>query len=228
MVAAQPAMTVERFVALWRDLGAPAAWASALYGELRRLYAEPDRRYHTPAHICHCLREFDRIRHLLRDPPSVELALWFHDAIYQLGGKLNERDSACLFLERSRGRLDALRRRRVARMILATVHPSSPRDSDTRFLVDIDLSSFALPWPEFLRDSVNVRRESTACSDAEWCARQMAFLDCLVEHPPFFFSEYYREHHEQQAQDNIRRFRALLRERPAGRPSPPPPPRPST
>lgn len=208
-------MNRQRLVELWQSLGAAPDDAHALFDELYALYAEPGRHYHTPQHIEHCLRHMDRVRDLLHDPVSVELAVWFHDAIYELGGSDNERRSARWFLQRSRGVVDDRRRRRVARLILATIHPSAPADPDARFLVDIDLSSFGLPWPEFLRDSVNVRRESTACSDREWSERQTRFLDCLVRNPPFFLTDYYRAHHEQQAQDNIRRFRALLHQRQA-------------
>ena len=45
-------------------------------------YSEPHRRYHTLQHLAECFAAFDEIADLAEHPPDVELALWFHDAIY--------------------------------------------------------------------------------------------------------------------------------------------------
>lgn len=206
-------MNAERFCKIWVDLGEDDAWARGLFDEIHAHYATPGRHYHTPAHIKHCLNRLDKIAHLLDDPTAAELAIWFHDVIYEIGSGDNERRSAQYFLDVTRGRLDNGRRARIARHILATIYPSSPTDPDSLFIVDIDLSSFCLPWPQFLRDSANVRRESSASSDAEYARKQQAFLTRLAGSPPFFRSAHYLQHHEQQAQSNICRILALLSER---------------
>ena len=94
--------------------------------------------------------------------------------------------------------------------IHATIYPSEPTDPDAQFVVDIDLSSFSLPWPQFLRDSVNVRRESTTSDPSEYAEKQQNFLEMLSAAQPFFCTEYYLERYEQQAQDNIQRILALF------------------
>src|SRR5262245_66185655 len=76
------AFTSEGWARLWRDAklsGSGNAWFEAL----AERYAEPHRYYHTSRHIAECLAEVDHVRHLARDPVAVELALWFHDAIYE-------------------------------------------------------------------------------------------------------------------------------------------------
>jgi predicted metal-dependent HD superfamily phosphohydrolase len=206
-------VSAERFIQLWTSQGASATWASALYEDVHELYSSADRHYHTGAHIQHCLGRLDEVRHLLDDPLAVELAIWFHDVIYEIGGDENERLSARFFLNRSRGVLRNDQRARVARHILATIHPSDPTDPDTQFIVDIDLSSFSLSWPQFLRDSVNVRRESTTSSHVEYAERQEGFLEELCSGTPFYKTDYYLEHHETQAQDNFQRILEILRAR---------------
>jgi predicted metal-dependent HD superfamily phosphohydrolase len=65
-----------------------------------RRYAEPHRRYHTWAHVRACLEA----RHLLTEAslPEVDLALVFHDAIYEHLATDNEERSARLLLEEGR------------------------------------------------------------------------------------------------------------------------------
>ena len=137
----------ERFKALWaRNLPGESAMAETIYGRLIEFYGEPHRHYHTLNHIRHCLRELDRAATLITDPDAVEMALWFHDAIYQPGAKDNERRSADLFRQWSGARADPVFQQRVDDLIMATTHQEPPDQGDAKFLVDIDLSSFGLPW----------------------------------------------------------------------------------
>lgn len=204
-------MDAERFVTAWSGAGGSALRARHLFAEVFERYAEPGRHYHTPGHITHCLCQLESVAHLFEDRWGAELAIWFHDVIYVTGSKNNERDSARYFLECSGGQLDNARRRRIARHILATRHPSNPRDPDSRLLVDVDLSSFAIPWARFLRDTVNVRRETAVTATAlEYARRQHQFLQTLSANSHIFLSQYFRSNFEASARDNIQRLMDLL------------------
>ncbi len=50
---------------------------------LQNAYAEKHRHYHTDEHIAACLHHLDVTWHLAENPVEIELALWFHDAIYK-------------------------------------------------------------------------------------------------------------------------------------------------
>ena len=74
-----------------------ARWKLAdrsLYDALVARYSEPHRRYHTLQHLAECFAAFDEIAHLAEHPADVELALWFHDAIYDTRRSDNEQRSA--------------------------------------------------------------------------------------------------------------------------------------
>lgn len=58
------------------------------------MYSEPHRHYHNFHHIADSLAEFDRARHLAREPLAVELAIWFHDTVYDTRAGNNEEQSA--------------------------------------------------------------------------------------------------------------------------------------
>lgn len=52
------------------------------YQQLLAHYSQPQRAYHTLAHLTECLIQLEAVRHLAQQPALLELALWFHDAVY--------------------------------------------------------------------------------------------------------------------------------------------------
>ena len=198
-----------RFERLWsRSIG---DGARAVFDELDALYGEAHRRYHTAGHIEHCLRQFDLGAGRMDEPDVVEMALWFHDAIYDIPGADNELRSAELFAARAAGRGSAAFRSDVHRLVMATTHLEPPPATlDESFIVDIDLSSFGRPWEEFLSDSRAVRAEHPHVPDSEFYPRQKKFLESLAARPVFCFTEFFRDRHEARARRNIERLCARL------------------
>src|SRR4030095_7297706 len=62
-------------------------------------YSEPHRAYHTVQHLEECFREFEGAFGLAESPGAVDLALFFHDAIYDTHARDNEEKSAELARE---------------------------------------------------------------------------------------------------------------------------------
>ena len=201
-------MDRKRFEGLWsRCIG---TGAGAVFDQLDTLYREPHRRYHTAAHIEHCLRQFDFAADRMDEPDAVEMALWFHDAIYDVPGKENELRSAELFAARADGRGSEQFRSEVHRLIMATTHLDPPPATLDESFIAISLSSFGLPWEEFLRDSRAVRAELPHVSDAEFYPRQKKFLESFAARSEFCFTEFFRDRHETRARENIERLCARL------------------
>ena len=67
----------------WAGIGA-AGEGGALFARLMAAYAEPQRHYHTQQHLAECLEHLAAAYSLASEPGEVELALWFHDAIYDI------------------------------------------------------------------------------------------------------------------------------------------------
>ncbi len=199
----------DRFNQLWRRGEADEDLASAriVHQQLLDAYSEPQRHYHTLDHIAHCLKEFDKIRDRLQNPRLCELAIWFHDFIYKTSAGDNELRSAQKFKAMTESIFDAATRDTGFEHIMATVHDGSPiANADTRYLVDIDLSSFGLPWPDFMRDNDNLRLEMSHLSDAEYERNHSAFQHRLLERPRIFFTDYFYQAYEQRARQNISDF----------------------
>ena len=200
-------MTKERFAALWKrclDDGVEAD-GGEVFDALVRRYGEPQRHYHTLRHIEHCLARFDLAASETTHPDAIEMALWFHDAIYDPQGPDNELRSAEWFLELARGRLDPAFSRHVYDLIMATTHRAPPHGSDACFVVDVDLSSLGLSWEEFDRDSQAIRAEQRDVPDGEFYRGQLGFLRALLSRPSVYATAFFRERFEASARENIRR-----------------------
>ena len=191
--------------------GAGGVDPGRVFDEVMSRYREPHRRYHTPQHIRHCLEHLDLAANLIENPDAVEMALWFHDVIWEAGAVpgSNERRSAELFVDRLGAVVDAGFRDTVYRLVMVTVYPSEPVTSDEGYMVDIDLSGFGLPWEEFRRDSQAVRDELSHLTDEEFFPGQHRFLRMLLGKERFFVTEFFAARYERTARDNIAR---LLRE----------------
>jgi len=196
-----------RFAALWaRCLDRDELEGANVLNQLAQLYAEPHRHYHTLGHIRHCLNEFDRASALMDHPDAVELALWFHDAIYVSGAKDNERRSADLFRQWTDGRAAPAFQQRVDDLIMATTHREAPSRDDARFIVDIDLSSFGLPWEAFERDGRLIRAEFVGIADEQYYSGHLRFLQVLRNRPTFFNTEFFQQRYESVARENLTRI----------------------
>jgi len=202
-----------RFQALWRRCLIDGARddSAAVHQRLLDGYREPQRYYHTLDHIEHCLAMFDDCRSLVDHPDALELAIWFHDVIYEPGKPDNEARSARLYLQFSDGVHAAATRGLVDRLIMATLHHGCAlKDADAAYMVDIDLSSFGLPWKEFLRDSENLRREAGHLDDAEFHDKARGFHQSLLARERFYYSDYFAERLETRAHRNIERYLAHI------------------
>src|SRR5262245_5292010 len=79
--------------AMWKRLGAAASDA-VLFDDIVAAYREPHRHYHTLQHLDECFAKLQTLRAAARHPEEIDLALWFHDAIYDVARTDNEARSA--------------------------------------------------------------------------------------------------------------------------------------
>jgi len=196
-----------RFAALWRRCVAspPSPAGGEVYADLFKRLGEPGRKFHNIGHIDDCLGRLDEVKAHLDDPDAVELALWFHDAVYVPGDPTNERRSAELFLSHAAGAPGPFRRR-VTALVLTTRRNRTPRDNDCRFIDDIDLAGFGSPWDEFMHNGDLLRREFASQSDADYYRGLASFLASLRRRPRFFRTDWFAKRYETQAQRNIVRL----------------------
>jgi len=201
----------QRWTALWKRLGAQGD-ASVIYNDLVSRYSEPHRAYHTLEHIGHCLDEFEQVRHLATNPDAVELALWYHDAIYDTKAKDSEERSAVLTAEvvRSASLSDNLGQS-VANLIMATKHTATPTDPDVQLLVDIDLSILGQSEDKFDEYERQVRKEREWVAEDAFIAGRSAILKSFLDRSTIYSMQFFRNKYETQARRNIAGSLARLR-----------------
>jgi predicted metal-dependent HD superfamily phosphohydrolase len=152
-------MLKESFDRCWNDLGAKGN-PDRITQQLLEAYNQNQRKYHTTQHLTECIAKFNDHQGLAKEPAEVEMALWFHDAIYDLQAADNEEKSAQWAVNELTNA--AANREAIARiesLILATKHTALPMGQDQILLVDIDLSILGATSMRFAEYENQVRQE---------------------------------------------------------------------
>ena len=192
----------ERWRRLWQAIGASGD-ASVWYETLTRAYAEPHRHYHNQQHIADCLAEFDTVRHLAKQPDAVELALWFHDAVYDPKAADNEEQSAalakrCLQSAGRRGIAEA-----IAALVMATKLHTTDAGSDAALMVDVDLSILGQNEKRFAAYEAGIRAEYAWVTQAIFNAKRAEILQRFLDRKRIYSTEHFFVKYERQARRNL-------------------------
>ncbi|MEU9112246.1 hypothetical protein AB0D04_10720 [Streptomyces sp. NPDC048483] len=168
-------------------------------------WAEPQRRYHTVAHLTAVLQRIDELAEHADDLPVVQLAAWFHDAVYRPERSENEERSAAL-AERALPELGigAARTAEVARLVRLTVtHDPSPDDPDGEVLCDADLAVLAGSPDDYAAYAAAVREEYAFVPDPDFTAGRAAVLRQLLGLPRLFRTPMAYDRWEHTARQNL-------------------------
>ena len=200
-----------RFLDLWRRLGGNDG--SATFERLRTAYSDPDRAYHNDNHIADCLGQFDRVRSQADRPDELELALWFHDAVYDTHASDNEERSAEFAAkEMAADGIDAEIATRIERLILVTKHDREPYSDDSALLVDIDLSILGRDPEAFAAYDRAIRAEYLWVPEDAYRTGRSAVLQGFLDRPAIFRTAPFRSF-EAAARRNLADAIAELRSR---------------
>jgi len=181
------------------------------YAALCSAYGEKHRHYHTAQHITDCLEKLDSVLHLAQGPAEIEIALWFHDAIYdpyKSGNEENSADWACKFLTDNGA--DSARVERVRAHILATKHQVVVSDSDAQLLVDIDLSILGATETDYAVFEKNVREEYKWVPSLVFRNKRAEILQSFLARPQIYSFQFFRDRYERTARENLRAAIAKL------------------
>ena len=195
----------QRWDSTWRAVGASSGDVAA-HRDLIARYAEPARRYHTMQHLSECFSHWDAVRDQATHPGEVELALWFHDAVYDPHRDDNEVKSAALSRAAIvQASLPASLADGVSVLILATAHQSPPEPGDTALLVDVDLAILAAPRERFDEYERQVREEYAWVPAPLFERKRRDVLERFLARPSIYSSPHFQRVAEGPARENLRR-----------------------
>lgn len=184
---------------------APRAIGSSVFDELVARYAEPHRRYHTLQHLAECLAHVETVRHLAEHPGEVEIALWFHDGIYDTQRHDNERQSAdwARAVLESHGAAPATVER-VDELIMATCHSALPVSPDAQLLVDVDLSILGALPQRFAEYEEQIRQEYAFVPELLFRQKRAEILRGFLGRPLIYSTPHFQAALETRARENLR------------------------
>ena len=182
---------------------------------LRVRYAEPHRAYHGQAHVDAMLAGLQRAEGAFANARAAELAVWFHDAIYDPAALDNEARSASLMLDQLIGLADPALLQRAAIMIRATVSHAVPSGlepdlvRDTALFLDLDLAVLGADPATYDAYERGIAAEYRPVhGEAKFRAGRQAFLKGLMTRPRLFITDEAHARLNGPARANI--SRALL------------------
>jgi predicted metal-dependent HD superfamily phosphohydrolase len=173
--------------------------------DLLARWREPQRRYHTLAHLTAVLDRVEVLQEYAADPDVVRLAAWFHDAVYRPDRSENEERSAHLAVRAlTEAGVSGARTAEVARLVRLTVsHDPADDDRDGQVLCDADLAVLAEHPAAYAAYTAAVREEYAFVPNSAFREGRSAVLRQLLALPALFRTPYGQEHWEATARYNI-------------------------
>jgi predicted metal-dependent HD superfamily phosphohydrolase len=185
----------------------PETAAQGVLDDLLAAYREPLRHYHNVEHVASLLRLLDENGHGVADRTAVELAILFHDVVYDPTRHDNERASADLASERlaALGFASELITK-VQTYILATQHgqtaPASG-DADLALLLDLDLSILGAAPAEYRAYAQAIRHEYGHVTDELYRLGRKRVLEGFLARDRIYRTDRLHAFWDARARDNI-------------------------
>ncbi len=175
----------ERWIILWNTSNASGN-PLVCYEELKTAYG------------------FDTARHLAQRSEEVEMAIWFHDAVYNPKASDNEEKSVA-FANRSFAGATILTEfaERVGQLIMATKTHEANSGSDAALLTDIDLSILGQPEKRFDEYESQIRQEYAWVPEPVYRVERAKILRKFLARKRVFATEWFQKKYEDAARQNL-------------------------
>ncbi|MBI1889854.1 MAG: N-methyl-D-aspartate receptor NMDAR2C subunit [Burkholderiales bacterium] len=194
----------KKWNATWGRLGLRPA-GDSLFQQLLAGYSGPGRFYHNVQHLVECLDKLEGLALPEDARGPIELALWFHDAIYDVHRHDNEERSAQWAAGSllKAGAPSALAEA-VSQLILATRHAAEPQDDNAKIVVDVDLSILAASEERFAEYERQIRQEYDHVPSAVFTMKRKKVLQGFLDRRQIYSTANFHARFEERARQNIK------------------------
>ena len=182
-------------------------------------YDGPGRHYHNVTHLQDVLDKLDWAKDALQKSGElgmmtpqealrmfdvIELALWYHDAIYDAKAKDNEAQSREWFrADANEFGLGEALTKDVAALIDLTAHHKDAKTLPECIMTDCDLAILGAPKPQFDAYDANIGQEYAHVPPPLYATGRAAVLKSFRDQPQIFKTEAFREKYEAAARSNL-------------------------
>ncbi len=174
------------------------------YNALIKAYSEKHRHYHNLKHLNAVLMHLDSCLSISQNPTNVEVALWFHDAIYNPYSSSNETNSAqwaADFLTKNDA--DSKTINNITELILATLHTTKPSNQDQYLIIDIDLTILGSNEATYRQFEKDIRKEYKWIPSFIYRKKRKEVLTNFLNKDRIYHHEVFFNQFESQARKNI-------------------------
>lgn len=178
---------------------------SDIFLKLQDAYGDPGRHYHDRSHVAECLGHLSACKGIANRPREIEVAIWFHDAIYDTTKGDNEErsaDWAKIYLDAQNVPNDAIGR--IYDMIVAT-KSHTPKTDDEALLIDIDLGILGTSPQVFELYDEAIRREYHWVPIEQYVAGRVNVLQSFLDRSKIYHTDRFSDQLEAPARENLSR-----------------------
>lgn len=177
---------------------------------LRARYAEGHRAYHTEAHIRAMLAGLAELGPAVAHPAAVELAIWYHDAVYDPAAADNEAGSEALLRAEMAGLADEALLSHAGLMIrLSAAHALAPDvpdawREDCALFLDLDMAVLGAAPALYAGYERGIAAEYVPVhGEAVYRQGRAAFLRATLARPRVFLTERFHAALDARARANM-------------------------
>ncbi|SFV50557.1 hypothetical protein MNB_SV-12-25 [hydrothermal vent metagenome] len=176
-----------------------------LWMEIEIFHNTPTRHYHTLQHLANIDKERKKIKLNFEEDTIFQFATYYHDIIYNIESKNNEKESAIL----AKKRLYQLEVpnyiiNEVCELInLTKMHKKIEKRVHAYFL-DADLAILGASPKEYQRYIKQIREEYRVYNETIYNRGRQKVLKNFIEKKELYQTDYFRDRYEKQARENIK------------------------
>lgn len=179
-------------------------WSNSLI----QAYTEPQRHYHTTTHISSMLSLIQKYQNLITNHTIVQLALYFHDWVYDPKAHDNELQSIAVFRTfAAELKLPPNVKEKVCHYIEASIaHTLSPEDEgdeDLKLFLDLDLEVLGRAKEEYEVYARQIREEYGHFNQQDYAKGRLGVLEKFLGRERLYFTESVGAELEEQARWNL-------------------------
>lgn len=174
------------------------------YDALIHAHSDDSRRYHNLDHLRSVLASLDLVEQSAVHKNEVELALWFHDAVYKPLCACNEYKSAAWareFLTQNNVNEESISL--VIQLINATEHSVQSEQGDDLLIADIDIAILGQSQDVYEKYTRDVRYEYRKVPSFIYRKKRKALLERFLSKPNIYSTAHFYQTLEVQARKNL-------------------------